>query len=412
MMKKFNVHKLILEFVVICFTASCGQTNKVFERVEFHADKESLQVLEFTNLVVDNQHIYIGARNRLYQLDGNLIKYFSAIKTGPVLDGIVCHKQKENEWTDNINKLILIDSDNDRIINCGSVEQGICELRQLGNIQNLLTTYNISDVSARQHVAASGNLSTVAFLTQLNGRKTFMFVGSSKTEKDAKSCGGYTKSFTISKRTLPLDNSSPDMFSTSNHEDDDLTDDVAIKMEKDFADKGYRITFVDGFSNGVTGYFIATHSSSMQSGSNFPGSSTYISQVCLEDPYMYSYLELPLECNVEGIRYTKAVASRTAKIGTLLRNHFNLQSTNDETAFDAVFISFKSENNEPGSAVCMFSLEEIERKFSKLVKRCMKYSASKPQSVPWIKDSSDLLCVGVSSLFISVVLQYANILSI
>ena len=390
-------------FCLIILSFCFGQLDQGFRRVKFDAERDlnSLKLLEFTNFALEDQRtnqVYVGARNRLYQLNSNLIRDSSPIFTGPVRDDTTCDLKNVEHLTDNLNKLLLVDYRNNRVIACGSVEQGICDLLEIGNIKNRLINYNISDYAPEQHVAASGNLSTTAFLVTLEGEE-YMFVGSSKTSFDTKNCEGYTNAFSFARRILPIKNTSPDMF--SNKVPNAIGNGKAgIKMKKEgFADTNFRLEFVDAFANSGTGYFVLTHPSSPIRASDEQIDTTFIAQVCLKDSFMNSYFELPLECNdeVSGITYTKAVASHTAQVGSILKSHFSTAITNEEAS--VVFISFVQANGQPGGAVCMFPLEEIERKFSQLVKRCMKYhTGSKPRSISWVDSNENLVCLNVGLL--------------
>ena len=391
----FNVlHKQFLIIVVLSFQSLC--LNQKNGRVEFSAAKDSKspkKVFEFANLVVDekrNGDIYLGGRNHLYQLNNDLINRSGPVLTGPLRDDIVCKCKRPQELTDNLNKLLLIDYYNNRIIICGSVEQGICELRQLGYLQRRLSNYNISDVSLSQHVAAPGNLSTVGFLVTLDSNEEYMFVGSSKTHYDVQNFVGYTTFNTIAKHSIPVDSLSKDMFSSEVKTN--FVSFYGIKMKRDYSKKRYRVTFVDGFSHDKTGYFVTTHPFS-SSDLNHNNDATYLGQICLEDNFkMNSYHELPLECSDRGIIYQRAVASDTSIVGTLLERNLNLSHTHPMSS-KVVFISFVRDNGIPGSAVCMFPLKEIEKRFVKVIRRCMKgYSGQKPGYVPWISNEDTNSC--------------------
>ena len=386
-------------YILLCWNSvSFSLKSQDFEEIKFEAEKHQNspnKILELNNFVIDDKQsnlIYIGATNRLYQLDEDLDLSFEPIETGPVLDGIVCRHGNVEEYTDNINKLLLIDYHNKRLIICGNIEQGICELREVGNIKNRLFNYSLTSWNAYQLVSATGNLSTTSFLVTLTGSKDFMFVGSSKTDVDISSCDGYSSAFTFSRRALFVDENNK-MFSNFPA---NLGQAAGIEMEKSFSSKNYRLSFIDSFSNGITGYFVLTRPSTLNGNSDDVIETTYISQVCLEDTIMSSYLELPLECNYEGVRYTKAVASRTAKVGTILKRH--LYSNEQMSEKPVVFISFIQSNGQPGSAVCLFPIQEIEKKFSQLVKRCIKGSVGPlPERITWIKESGGLLCSSVST---------------
>ena len=61
--------------------------------------------------------------------------------------------------TDNVNKALVIDYNNSRLISCGSLFQGICTVRSLGNI-SLVEEEEVEEFI----VANTEEASTVAFI--------------------------------------------------------------------------------------------------------------------------------------------------------------------------------------------------------------------------------------------------------
>lgn len=92
----------------------------------------------FTNdLVVFVDKIFIGGRNKLYQLTADLNK-IAEVNTGPRNEYIDCSFQHcangaNEKSVDNINKVLLIDYDSNRLIACGSFH-GSCSTRHLSDI--------------------------------------------------------------------------------------------------------------------------------------------------------------------------------------------------------------------------------------------------------------------------------------
>ena len=60
--------------------------------------------------------------------------------------------------TDNVNKALVIDYNNARLISCGSLFQGICTIRSLGNISV------VDEIVEEFIVANTAEASTVAFI--------------------------------------------------------------------------------------------------------------------------------------------------------------------------------------------------------------------------------------------------------
>lgn len=84
--------------------------------------------------------VYVGAINRVYKLSGNLT-ILVAHKTGPEEDNKSCYPplivQPCSEvltLTNNVNKLLIIDYSENRLLACGSLYQGVCKLLRLDDL--------------------------------------------------------------------------------------------------------------------------------------------------------------------------------------------------------------------------------------------------------------------------------------
>ena len=82
------------------------------------------------HLVVDKHSglVYVGDVNVLYQLGADLDKQV-VVKTGPRMDStdcppVECHSSWPKRMTDNVNKALVIDYTDTRLIACGSLFQG------------------------------------------------------------------------------------------------------------------------------------------------------------------------------------------------------------------------------------------------------------------------------------------------
>lgn len=105
---------------------------------------EFLSATLINNLVADPRtgRLYVGAVNALYQLSPDL-KVESHTETGPKRDNRQCTPPvtdtcEEAVDTDNHNKLLLVHGTKDVLVVCGSIFRGICSLRNLSNVEQLL----------------------------------------------------------------------------------------------------------------------------------------------------------------------------------------------------------------------------------------------------------------------------------
>ena len=123
------------------------------------------EIPQFSNLAVDKNtgRVYIGAVNKMYQLSPDLELTKSAT-TGPKEDSPLCSvlpdcpANIEKKLTNNVNKALVIDYAESRIIECGSLFQGVCTVRNLRDIED------VENRVLEPVVANNATASTVAFI--------------------------------------------------------------------------------------------------------------------------------------------------------------------------------------------------------------------------------------------------------
>lgn len=109
------------------------------QRMLAHHSIGAFLILHF--IFHSNAQIFIGGRNRLFQLSPDLDIVETAI-TGPKNDSkdcsfYECTQNVTRKSTDNVNKVLLIDYSTSRLITCGSLFQGICSVRSLQNVSQV-----------------------------------------------------------------------------------------------------------------------------------------------------------------------------------------------------------------------------------------------------------------------------------
>ena len=127
-------------------------------------------------VISNSRNVYVGGTNVLYHLDGNL-KVLESLKTGPQMDSTRCHASGDScghvskQLTDNFNKALVVDEENEKLIVCGSVRQGSCSKYQLSNISSQVEFLPV-------HVAANeAEASTFAFIGKFCVSKTAFISG-------------------------------------------------------------------------------------------------------------------------------------------------------------------------------------------------------------------------------------------
>ncbi|RXN24922.1 plexin-B1-like isoform X1 [Labeo rohita] len=302
-----------------------------FEHLALHPDPELGRV-------------YLGARDQLYQLSSDL-QLEAEEKTGPVIDSRDCLPPiseancPQAQWTNNHNKLLLVDPYSQELISCGSVYQGICQKRSLDAVGKVL--FSAERPVDTQYVAANDpNVSTVGLVALTKGRgkqQPVLFVGR-----------GYTNSQPpISTRNLVMD----PVFSYE--ETSKLA--VAGRLSE------YDHHFVTSFTHRSYVYFMF-YRRDLQSPSR--EYRTYVSRMCLDDAAYYSYVEVPLSCRSAGgknYNLLQALHVGLPKLGKAV----GIESATalEQEVLLGVFSSHFASSSRPNeeSAVCVFSLEEVDK---------------------------------------------------
>ncbi|XP_041803784.1 plexin-B1 [Chelmon rostratus] len=282
--------------------------------------------------------VYVGARDHLFQLDRFLQPELQD-DTGPVTDSREClppvteSNCPQARVTSNHNKLLLVDPYSMELITCGSVNQGICQKRSLDSVDVVL--FSTERPVDTQYVAANHpNVSTVGLVVRSHpDRQPVLFVGR-----------GYTSSHPpISTRNLAQE----PVFSYE--ETAKLA--VAGRLSE------YDHHFVASFAHRQHVYFLFYRRDLKSQSREYR---TYVSRVCLDDQAYYSYVEVPLTCQ-----------SRAGKTYNLLQavqlglNKDGVVSPASETLL-GVFSTRLASSTQPSedSALCMFSLEDVDRRIN------------------------------------------------
>lgn len=233
--------------------------------------------------------------------------------------------------TSNHNKLLLVDPYSMELITCGSVNQGICQKRSLDSVNVIL--FSTERPVDTQYVAANHpNVSTVGLVARPKpGSQPVLFVGR-----------GYTSSHPpISTRNLAQE----PIFSYE--ETAKLA--VAGRLSE------YDHHFVASFAHRQHVYFFFYRRDLRSLSREYR---TYVSRVCLDDQAYYSYVEVPLTCHsMAGKVYNllQAVQLGLAKYGGVdSESLFGVFSTHSTSSFPP------SED----SALCMFKLEDVDRRIA------------------------------------------------
>ncbi|XP_029617674.1 plexin-B2 [Salmo trutta] len=309
------------------------------------------------NVVQDpiTSRLYVGTVNTLYQLDQSL-RSEARTRTGPELDNRQCTPPvtscEEAVETDNHNKLLLIHPSKDILIVCGSLYRGICSLRNLSNVEQVL--YFNDNKGEKSYVAsAEESVSVVGVVSYYFSKDKENFT----VFLVAKGYGSHDSTKLISTRILQ-DIHDWVMFDSIIEASAVQSNPFTLRYLHDF-----RHVFKDeGFV-----YFLFSRTLGAQdSGTkNF----TFISRMCENDHNYYSYTELQLNCSA-GNKYNKVQAAYVALPGEALAK--NMSSSGQYGPVGAqdkvVFVVFSSDDD--SSAVCMYPLRAINQRLVEIIGAC------------------------------------------
>uniref|UniRef100_A0AAY4DSD9 Plexin-A2 n=1 Tax=Denticeps clupeoides TaxID=299321 RepID=A0AAY4DSD9_9TELE len=338
----------------------------------FNSFQPERQEWAFNHLTVHKTTgtIYIGAVNRVYKLSGNLTLLVSH-DTGPEDDNKACYPplivQPCTEplvSTNNVNKLVLIDYSQNRLLACGSLYQGVCKLLRLDDLFIL-----VEPSHKKEHYLSSINQTGTMYgvIVPSKGEDATLFIG---TAVDGKQ--DYFP--TISSRKLPRDPESSAMLDYELH-----TDFVSslIKIPSDTLAliSHFDIYYIYGFSSGNFVFFLTvqpeTENSMVSSSSSADLFYTSrIVRLCKDDHKFHSYVSLPVGCVRNGIEYRLLQAAYLAKPGRVLAASLNI-STQDDVLF-TVFSKGQKQHHQPpdDSALCVFTIRDINARIRERLQSC------------------------------------------
>lgn len=293
-------------------------------------------------------NVYIGAVNRLYQLTGDL-ELLVNVTTGPKPDHKRCTPPIDYNQcpyavqTDNYNKLLVLDVPKERIVVCGSIFKGICSLRNLNNISDQIS---YDDSRGEKSFVASNDekVETVGLVSDMKeGGPRVLFVGKGASQHD--------NGIIISTRIL-----------------DEMDDKGPFETYLDSA------TFKYGYSSASTQQFVTVFEDSQRVyfissllDKNNGRNRTFITRLCKADYNYFSYVEMDLVCTDGTTPYHICTSAYLERPGQELANAMGISDSNDKVLF-GVFSTF--DNNQEKSALCMFSLENINKKFEENRELC------------------------------------------
>ena len=327
----------------------------------------------FYHIAVDNDtgQVYAGALNRIVHLDENL-QPLSQVTTGPALDNPNCPPTPDDnskicqdynyvsytkQELGNVNKILLVDSARGNLITCGTLFQGICQLRNKANITSSTTFGDKGSGAVINQYYVSANLpqlSTVAFLgsgpPSLSGNVLY---SASTLSKDNIAHGSYA----IASRLV----TGSEAFTFTNY-DSTRARGTMLSLNSDIP-----ITYTGGFSFQGYSYFLS-YQSERPSFVPVPK----IAQICQYAKTFMSYVDMPLTCVSSS--YNLLTAGNVFSSGSGLASKLGIDA-NDGVLF-ASFSTSSADSRAASTAICVFAMNQVVSGITNNVMLCLNGSAT------------------------------------
>ncbi|NXF21525.1 PLXA2 protein, partial [Rhodinocichla rosea] len=313
--------------------------------------------------------VYVGATNRVYKLSGNLT-ILVAHKTGPEEDNKSCYPplivQPCSEvltLTNNVNKLLIIDYSENRLLACGSLYQGVCKLLRLDDLFIL-----VEPSHKKEHYLSSVNKTGTMYgvIVRSEGEDGKLFIG---TAVDGKQ--DYFP--TLSSRKLPRDPESSAMLDYELHSDF-VSSLIKIPSDTLALVSHFDIFYIYGFASGNFVYFLTVQPETPEGVSINSASDLFytsrIVRLCKDDPKFHSYVSLPFGCVRGDTEYRLLQAAYLAKPGEVLARALNI--TAQEDVLFAIFSKGQKQYHQPpdDSALCAFPIRTVNAHIKERLQSC------------------------------------------
>ncbi|XP_013871381.1 plexin-D1 [Austrofundulus limnaeus] len=365
------------------------------------------------NFAVDpvSRKVYLATVNTIYQLNGTLSVEVEK-RTGPVEDNLLCHApqlpqapcEHPKSLTDNHNKLLKLDRDQGVVVVCGSVYQGFCELRRMGNISEIAVEFppqgERTVFPSMLNIAANHpNASTVGLIFKSHEGNTRLLVGATYT-------GAGTQFFpkNHSKEDLRFENTPEIAIRSLNVKDlsrlftydINPSEDNVFKIKQEVKTKN-KLNFVHAFIQKTYSYIAFNNDAITDRKENQP--SSILSRICLdtESPrkptgpesrkLTESYIQMPLQCGLSGNVYNRLLSVYPAEV------RVPGGARGPEPYLFGVFS--KADRT---SALCAFRFGDIEEEIRQGRRNCSNSPSSDVQVLDSVIQGSGAACIQKDNL--------------
>ena len=252
----------------------------------------------------------------------------------------------EREPMNNINKALALDTSNNVLILCSNLYYGYCS-------KLMLDDYTI-DESYFMPVVLNSLVGNAILLISEGTDGHHLYVAASRDIGSG----------------LPSFKNEAHMLSRRNLEDFELSNiDVEtgtashLDVRSELRDH-FPVHFEYGFTYNGYSYFIGIRPKSESNNETI----SFLARLCNDDNKLRSYVEITLKCG----DHNRLVSAKLSKIGSMLAHDLDF-NTNEDVVY-ANFVntgnSFEISENVEKSALCLYSMSEIEKQLKNIINVC------------------------------------------
>ena len=295
---------------------------------------------QFTNMEISDGKVYIGAKDYIYILDASDLSDKEKIST--------C----TGDCVSNINKVLLVNKDQEQLISCGTGNDGTCEIRNLSNIENLLKRSEAFKDSPNYLLVSTNEKRLASFVlnTDTAGLYTGVTYGPGIDEfrsSEPTVVATNTYNYYLANYSLSNNNFDKDRF---------LQLTLLSDADYDIKAEDYLVYFKGGFHLNGFVYFVTNQK--INANNSILNYTSKLIRLCQDGQAFWSYTDILVECEKNGTNYNLVQNIHVFEPGDRLRESLNASGK-------ILAATFASGTNPemPGkpSAVCLYKIEDINR---------------------------------------------------
>ncbi|CAJ0936168.1 unnamed protein product, partial [Mesorhabditis belari] len=334
-------------------------------------------------MVIDpaTSRLYIGGMNHLYDLTSDSLAVRVHTITGPHDDSESCRGGKNDSCNEpkrpfNSNtKALAVYDKSSKLIECTSLFQGRCRLRNLHNISEALAE------SENPIIANDEESTVVVFVGSGPKDRSVLYVASTFVKAKNERAQSYREDIPAV-ASLALGKS--DKNKEFDKEEITLTAGTYINLNARYRDK-YKIDYVGGFEAGDFAYFATRQRTRVNEEQGYSVLESKLVRVCAKDRNFFSYTEVSLECRDRDVDYNLLTDIYVGKAGYDLAKSLDILES--EQVVYGVFQmgdqnSSRREVPTTDSALCVFPMRDVEKLFQENVLDCFK--GNKHKGLEWM----------------------------